>query len=310
MKSSRFVLIICLTAMICASCSIDPYRKSVELYDEGEYESAENSLEEALLSNKGNAEAYFYLGKSLKAQDRLEEAIQAFDKAYEIDQDYPTLAFELGVAMAQAGISHDSIMYLRRSVIMDPENVEAFYWLGVALERSGNLEDAGLVYANVLSLDPERTEVLEKLHGVSVNLHEKRNAFDKTVETIQANMAEGPDKDFALGQLHMEYGEPAEAVRHFASCLEADSLNGAACYNLARCLEDDAHYTDALDVLEEGVAAGLESPEIYDELTNLYLMLDRREDALNAYGKYLDIMGESPLTEKQIRRFNVDEKSD
>ncbi len=310
MKFLRFSLVICVSVLVCASCAIDPYRQGTELYFAGKYESAEISLEDALSAHKGNAKAYFYLGKTLKAQGRVEESIQAFDKAYAIDPDYPTLAYELGSSMAQVGISRDSIKYLRRSVMQEPENVDAYYWLGVALDRSGDLEGASLVYSTALSLDPERLEILERLHKVSVNLHEKKVAFEKTIEAIQTNMPEGPDKDFALGQLHMEYGERAEAMRCFSSCLAADSSNTSAYYFLARCLEDDARYTDALDVLEAGAARGLESPEIYDELTNVNLMLDRREEALRAYQKYLDITGGDPLTERQLRRFNVEEESD
>lgn len=278
------------------SCSIlDPYQKGIVYYENGEYYEADKAITYALRNHEPSAKAYFYLGKTYIELGRDAKALEKFIHAYEMEPDYPAAALEVGKAMVSLGIGGDSIPYLIQAVKLEPENSDAHFWLGVAYQRAGDSEKAVVSFSTSLALDPSRDDILPRLASLSREQLGGDRAFDQLVETILNENEENALRDFKLGKLHWDLDRKEEAALYFRACLEKEAANFEASYYLSLCLGKDEKYQDALEVLESAVSHTTDYPAIYNELSNIYLVLQRHSEAADAYRRYLELSG-IPIT--------------
>lgn len=160
-----------------------------------DYEGALASFGRRIALDPNSAEAYFYMGLCQKELKRFPEALEALKKSTALDTTKADRFFWLGVlddqqksipeaqaafqrsvalddtsklaskARAQLGyyrlLEKDwagAIQHLERSVVLDPQYVQAWVWLGQGHQNSGNRDKAMDAYRKALALDPNQPE--------------------------------------------------------------------------------------------------------------------------------------------------------
>ena len=113
------------------------------------YRPAVADFQSALARRRGDAEVLFQLGLAqaefgygqilgTARQESIEAAINSFDLALQIKEDYPEALFERGSALLQSGQLDDAIDDLKKAVELDANNPKSVAQLGFAtIQRAG-----------------------------------------------------------------------------------------------------------------------------------------------------------------------------
>jgi tetratricopeptide (TPR) repeat protein len=101
-----------------------------------------------------SADEWYDAGVDLEAVS-VDEAIDAYARALEMDPDHSDAHLNLGRLLHEAGCLDEAEAHYRHAVQADPRSARAFYNLGVALEDRDLRPGAVEAYEAALRLDPE-----------------------------------------------------------------------------------------------------------------------------------------------------------
>ena len=191
----------------------NPFVQGVELVQKGEYQKAEQLLQQAVQQSPENEPAWFYLGIARFRQGNDAGALEAFQQAHKLapGRPGPTLyigqiyerrgAYEEALRAYQRDLSlrrgHDvaevycamARVYFklgqydaardaaRRALRIEPMMVEAYYWLGRALTELKQFEDAEKVFNKA-------RDILEQWQIAKAGLQRKPKIESEAIKRI------------------------------------------------------------------------------------------------------------------------------
>jgi tetratricopeptide (TPR) repeat protein len=100
--------------------------------------------------------AHIHLATIYESQQRWSEAVQERRYALAIESDDPTMLYDLGLSLLEAGQTSEAAATLRRVLSLNPRESRAHYVLGIAETRLGNPQAARVAYDRFLQLAPSR----------------------------------------------------------------------------------------------------------------------------------------------------------
>mgnify|MGYP001055286651 CR=1 FL=1 len=122
---------------------------------EGNYGQMESILRQATGLYPRLAVGYYGLGIALAAQNKPNEALDAFCRAFQLNYNNADLFVGLGVAFQDLGYYNDALNAFDRAIELDPTNAIAYNDLGVVLQELGRQQAAIEAYQRAIALDPE-----------------------------------------------------------------------------------------------------------------------------------------------------------
>jgi Flp pilus assembly protein TadD len=127
----------------------------IALFKEGKIDDAINQYREALQLEPENSEARYNLGAALAAEGRTDDAIRNFQKAIQLNPGYAAAHANFGAALSSEGRLGEAISQFREAVRLQPDNAEVHYDLGTALGMTGRIDDAIAQFQEALRLQPD-----------------------------------------------------------------------------------------------------------------------------------------------------------
>jgi len=122
----------------------------------GRYEEAERLYRQIIEEDLSLDLAHLQLANIYEAQQRWAEAVQERRAALAVATGDPTLLYDLGVTLLDAGQAAEAADTLRRVVALNPRESRASYMLGIATARLGRYQEARDAYGRFLQLAPSR----------------------------------------------------------------------------------------------------------------------------------------------------------
>lgn len=161
-----FFLFICPPAHAAGESAQNFYDLGVFAYEEGNYQRSVTLLKKALAVNPDDAYANFYLGKTYMKLDALPEAQKFLTAANMIDPEIEGLAYELGMLNQKLDNHDHAVLFYKKAIHDDPDDVRALYHAGISLfmiqeyekaldyllqssEMSSSIKPNGYYYAGV-----------------------------------------------------------------------------------------------------------------------------------------------------------------
>jgi tetratricopeptide (TPR) repeat protein len=165
-------------------------------------------------------ELYIGMGLMLEEQGDPEGAINAFEKALDLEPELDDAWLGLGNVYDDLGRYDEAETAYRKAIDLDPEYATPWNGLGNVYRAQGRYEDAEVTYLKVLELDPENPYAYNNLAGVYVAL----DKLDKAVEFFQKRISLSPDDalaaQVALGCINYAQDEISKAKEHFQAALD------------------------------------------------------------------------------------------
>lgn len=306
-------------------------QKGLSLYEDGDYERAEEAFVLALALDSTNVTLLNYRALSLFAIGRMAEARRVWEKALQISPGYLDVRLNLGMAQLALGevdsalasyekvlatnpryvkglvgkgkamrakdLHEDAFEALSRAVEESPGNAEARFWLGVAKKEKGDWGGALREFEEASLLDPSMEEAAREKAMVFTSLGRTDEAV-RILERLAAGARSAGryvDLGYALesgGRLDEALGAYREAIR-----LAPDSHMA---YNNAGSLLDRMGMTEEAErFLRKALSIKEDFPEAHYNLGFLLKRHGRNEESKRSFLRFLELWPREDETRKK-----------
>jgi tetratricopeptide (TPR) repeat protein len=162
-------------------------------YDQRRYEEAAEELRKAVALDPESARAWDSLGLAFDMQGQMDQALQAFQKAVELNRRLarpsPWPPHDLGFLLLRADKPNAAETALRESLRYDPKLAQTHYYLGRTLEKEGVETQAINEYAIAVSSDSASADACYSLAKLYRKMHRDREANEMFAEYRRRNEA-------------------------------------------------------------------------------------------------------------------------
>jgi len=214
-----------------------------------------------------SAITFYNLGTLSMKTGRPADARSAFERALEMQPDYPEAANSLGALLAQSGDVAGAIARFRSALESRPDFPDALNNLGYALFQEGEDEQAHRLFLRALELQPGFPE-----------------AFNN------------------LGILFGQQGDLDRAEGFFRQALEARPGYGEAGNNLALVLAARGDPGEAIELLKRLIEANPAFDMTYVTLSKVYLGAGRRREGIQVLEILLQRSPKHPIGREMLRQ--------
>jgi protein O-mannosyl-transferase len=190
---------------------------------------------QALQLKDNYPEAENNLGNALVKIGRPDEAVEHYRRALSLQSDYPEAHDNLLNALAMTGRADEAIEYYSQAIKSNPDNLQAHYKLGNVLAHASRLSEAIEHYQQALALAPHNPEV----HVNMGNALTRIGRIEEAIEHYRLALRLKPDDNAARVNLISEYvraDRATEAVATAEEALELARMQGQTA--LAKQIED------------------------------------------------------------------------
>jgi choline-sulfatase len=212
--------------------------RAVALSALGRHEAAVQDLRALEKAGSLTAEDMVVLGDCLRLGGRNDEALQALDRAAQLQPKSPRPWLSRGGAFVKAGRNDDAIAAFEEVLKLVPDHIEALRGLGDVAMLQGDVAKAAERYGRILAVDPADV-------GATVK----------------------------LGVIQAREGRRASAVGLFRKAVERDPRNGEALLYLAGALAATGRAAEAVPFFERALQVGPRTPMILNGLALAYVEL-------------------------------------
>ncbi|MDB0018269.1 tetratricopeptide repeat protein [Planktomarina temperata] len=189
----------------------------------GKLEEAIEAYNKALAIKPDFAAAYSNMGVALKDQGKLEEAIEAYNKALAIKPDYAEAHSNIGVTLQEQGKLEEAIEAYHKALVIKPDYAEAYNNMGVTLQEQGKLEEAIEAYNKALAIKPDYAEAYYNMGNALKGIAFKKpnTGLQKTITSLLDRKSFVRPSDIARAAISLLKFEP-KLKRHLQTSSVAE----------------------------------------------------------------------------------------
>jgi tetratricopeptide (TPR) repeat protein len=230
------------------------------LRDQGRVDEAIDHFQKAVQINPADAEAHYNLGTMLHQKGDIDQVIAQFEQALQLNPDYAEAHDNLGNAFFEKGRIDDAIAQYQQGLQIKPDNANVHNNLGSALLQKGRLDDAIVQYGQAVQIKPDFADAQYNLGNALLKKGDISGAIPHFQQSAQLN----PDNINAQGIL----------AWLLATAPQASSRNGNAAVELAQRVNQ---------------ISGGANPAVLRVLAAAYAEAGRFDDAVQTGRKALEL---------------------
>jgi len=225
------------------------------------WRNSESLWTHTLAVTSDNPVARNSFGLLLLGHDRVDEAIDQFQMAVNIDPGFADAQNNLSVALTKKGRADEAIIHLRTVLKWLPDEAGAHYNLGNALLQKGESNNAIAAYEKALSIQPRYADAHYNL-GIAL---QQNGRIDEAIDQYQKAFQDKPDYAeayYMLGNNLLAKGRVDEAITSYQQALriradypQVQNNIGLALVLKGRPSEAIAHWEKTLEVRSDFVDA-------------------------------------------------------
>jgi protein O-mannosyl-transferase len=258
------------------------------LLQKRQVDEALEQFQEALEINPVYADARTNLGAALFQRGRVDEAVAQYEKALEINPCHAQANYNLGLALFQKGQVDNAIAQYKKALEINPYYPEAHNTLGNALLQKGQLGEALEQFQNALEINPNYVDARSNL-GVALF---QKGQVDNAVVQYKKAVETNPDyvnARYNLGNALLQKGQLDEAIAQFQKAVEIKPDYVDAHYNLGNALFKKGLSNEAINQFQQALRI---NPNYVNARSNLAVVLFQKgqlEEAVAQFQKAVDI---------------------
>jgi tetratricopeptide (TPR) repeat protein len=208
-----------------------------------------------------NSGAHFILATGLANEGRIDEALEHYRRALEIQPDYVPPRCNMAAILAKQGHFDEAIAGYRKALEIQPDCVAAHNNLGELLIRQGRLDEASEHYRQALESQPDYAAAYCNLGNVWM----ARQRFEEAETNYRKALESQPDYAMAhnnLGNVLACRGQFDEALTHYRRALEIQPNFALALINIGDTLAAQGQFSAALDHYRKALESQPKDPVV------------------------------------------------
>jgi tetratricopeptide (TPR) repeat protein len=267
-------------------------------YKSGEYQAAIERFEQVLLQNDistfvSRNDLFFNLGYSNYELGKFDSAIQAFDKATEIDPEYKAAYYGRGLTYYKVENYERAIKEYDRAIELDSEYIDAYYGRGLAYYQLGNYERAIKEYDIVIGIDPEYVKAYHGRGAAYYWLGNYQRAIQEYDRAIDID-PESIDSYSNRGATYYALGDYPRALQDFTKAIEIDPQFAIAYGNRGNVYYALGNIESAFQDYNKAIELNPQFATAYKNRGIAYQALGNAKAAEADFKKYEELTGEKP----------------
>lgn len=134
------------------------HNQAAALYKAGRFLRAVDLARRALRGEPHSFRTHYLLALALRDLGRLPEALEAFDRACQLDPASPRALYGRGITRFLVGQSDPAVADLRAALALEPRHAVGYFNLGVMLISQARWREAVEAFVHSLKLDPAASD--------------------------------------------------------------------------------------------------------------------------------------------------------
>jgi tetratricopeptide (TPR) repeat protein len=299
------------------------------LFSKNDYDGALSAWNNSLIYNENETEnslTYNNIGQVFAAQGKIKEAIQSYNQALKIKDDFPLVYTNLGKILQQQNQHKNAVYYFKKVIELEPDNLFSYTDCGASLLNLGRLDAALSCFKKVIDLEPRFVEgycqgVQKSSGSDELSLARKSCADFLTALQKEDNTPPTPPYQagadtstgntrvyehlyqtyFYLGNTLTIYGKFDQAVGYYQKAAQIQPYSVEIYLKLGNCLFKNKQLNPALTVYQTARSLLQQSSDFYPtQLLEVNLQLGRIlekqgywESATDYYSQVLQMQQDS-----------------
>jgi len=228
------------------------------------------------------------LGSALQEKGRVDEAITHYQKALQLEPDYPAAYDDLGTALQEKGRVDEAINQYQTALQSDPALSLAHIGLGKALLQKGKVDEAIGQFQTALQIKPDSADV----HCNFGTALLQKGKVDEAISQFQTALQIKPDLTSAhnnLGNALMQKGRVDEAISHYQAALQIEPDYTESHNNLGNALTVKGDLEGAIAQYQKALAINPANEDAHFNLGNALVKSGKLDDALAQYRAAMEL---------------------
>jgi len=259
-------------------------QRGIELADRGWLDEAMNEFNKAIELDPESAHAHDNLATVLAEKGRFVDALEAYVKAVRLEPTNPNTYHYLASFLSSRALDASIALY-KHTIELDPEFVDAHVNLALTYGDRGMLDEATASLEQAIKLDPDDEGARHELAAVLMDAGRFADAIGH-LRKICKDFPDHTDAFIDLGIAYTAQGFYREAERSLSEALKLDANDVAAHYHLASLYA----FWDKRDTSLDHLQIALEKNR---EQTMQWLEDDEAFDVFIEDPRYLALVGET-----------------
>lgn len=197
-----------------------------------------------------NKHAWFHFANALNLNQETEKAIEAYDFALAIDQEFVPALFGKGHSLLFAGDTAQAMTCFREASESETFKAAAFFSMGEVFTQMNSFGSAAEHYAKSIETDPQYNEARLGLANSLFMLGLDEEAL-KHIDQAIVNDPERAESYHLKGTILMNLERFTESIIEYRNSLRIDKNSDAAWLDLSEAWHFHAGVDEALQILEE-----------------------------------------------------------
>jgi tetratricopeptide (TPR) repeat protein len=226
-------------------------------------------------------------GKVHEKHDRLDDAITAYQKAFEIDPNNEDLRVAIGNLLMRQGRDKEASKYLKAGVQSVDAKPEVVYNYAVSLMREKKFHAA---IPSLRTVTRDLPDMYQGWQALAQCLQQTKQ-YSAAVQPYERAYELNPDPKllFHLGRCAEKSKQNDKAIAAYEQALVADPAYVKARYNLSLTYMDAKKYEEAVDSFGKLVELEGDTYRAYYSMGLSYYYLEKYDEALDAYDMAYEI---------------------
>ncbi len=237
--------------------------------------------------DKKNTTSRLRYADYLYSKDKLEEAYEIYDELADLQPENETVFKRLYRIALELEKTDEAFTYVLDYIKLNNEDARAQADLGNMLYDKGRKDDALDAYRKAIELDPNISGFYGNYAEIVIEKGKHQEAIKAIKGKIESGKATANDYK-TLGTIYKQMEEYSKAIESFNKALQKDPQDVMLLTLLAQSQEAAGRDDEAVITYEQIVMMRPEVVEQYKSLGNLYSQQQQKDQAIDAYRKYLD----------------------
>lgn len=283
------------------------YLAGLQNLDQIRYKEAVEAFDRAIELNPDYMLAYANKAYTLTNMGEYEKALQAVDKVLDMDPNYAWALGQRGKIYNDMKDYHKALIDLNKTIELDSTDKYAYANKSFALGEIGESEKALQAINKVLEIDPDYTWAYNQRARLYIDLKKYEDSLrdlDKTIELDNKFKWAYANKSLSLNEL----GKYDEAFKAINKAIELDQNYAWAYGQRARIYINQKDFKNALPDTIKAIELGDNSKETYGNKSYSLSELGENEKALEEVNKALGIDQDYTWAYNQRARIYIEMK--